>query len=325
MLTRVRSLSAVIPVYNSERSLPELVRRLEPVLRAAADEFELVFVDDDSRDDSWRVLVDLSLLHGWIRTIRLMRNSGQHNALLCGIRAARFDLVVTLDDDLQNPPEEIPKLLEALVDGVDVVYGATPHGVHGLWRNLASQAAKIALQGALGAETARMVGPFRVFRTEMRRAFDQYSGRFVNVDVLLTWSSSRFSATNVRHDERRVGQSNYTFWKLLTHSLNMVTGFSTVPLQWASVLGFSTTVFGLLLFMYVLGRIFMQGTSVPGFAFLASVIIIFAGAQLVTLGIVGEYLARIHVRLMDRPAYTIRTSDGPTHVSKNDSAMTHDR
>ena len=311
----------MIPVYNSQGSLPELVRRLEPVLRAAADEFELVFVDDDSRDDSWRMLVDLSRLHGsWIRTIRLMRIGQQRTVVRDSCRSVRPGGTLAAPSTLNI----FPKLLDALVDGVDVVYGATPHGVHGLWRNLASQAAKIALQGALGAETARMVGPFRVFRTEMRRAFDQYSGRFVNVDVLLTWSSSRFSATNVRHDERRVGQSNYTFWKLLTHSLNMVTGFSTVPLQWASVLGFSTTVFGLLLFLYVLGRIFLQGTSVPGFAFLASVIIIFAGAQLVTLGIVGEYLARIHVRLMDRPAYTIRTGEVPTHVSKNDSAMTHD-
>src|SRR5881394_222011 len=163
MATRVRSLSAVIPVYNSEGSLPELVRRLEPVLRAAADEFEVVFVNDGSRDASWSVLTEAARLRPWIRTIDLMRNVGQHNALLCGIRAARCDVIVTLDDDLQNPPEEIPKLIAVLGPDVDVVYGAPEHEVHGRLRDLASQVTKIALQHAVGASTARMVGPFRVF------------------------------------------------------------------------------------------------------------------------------------------------------------------
>jgi undecaprenyl-phosphate 4-deoxy-4-formamido-L-arabinose transferase len=266
-------------------------------------------VNDASRDGSWDVLVELRRRHGWIRPIDLMRNSGQHNALLCGIRAARYDLIVTLDDDLQNPPEEIPKLLDALEDHIDVVYGAPCQEVHGRWRDLASQATKIALQRVLGAETARMVGPFRVFRTDLRRAFDDYEGALVNIDVLLTWGTTRFKAIRVGHHERRTGQSNYTFWKLLTHSLNMLTGFSTAPLQWASMLGFAVTLFGMLLFAFVLGRYVLQGASVPGFAFLASVIIIFSGAQLLTLGIIGEYLARIHFRLMDRPSYTVKSGD----------------
>ena len=308
-MVRRASLSAVVPVYNSATSLPELVARLEPVLRASADEFEVVFVNDGSRDDSWRVLDQLCRAHGWIRAITLMRNSGQHNALLCGIRVARHSLIVTLDDDLQNPPEEIPKLLEALDERVDVVYGAPPLGVHGRWRNVASQTTKIALQGVLGAETARMVGPFRVFRTELRKAFDQYSGAFVNIDVLLTWGTTRFTAIHVRHDVRRSGVSNYTFRMLLTHSLNMLTGFTTAPLQWASVLGFVVTLFGMVLLAYVLARYLFQGARVPGFGFLASVIIIFSGAQLVTLGIMGEYLARIHSRLLDRPPYTVKSDD----------------
>jgi undecaprenyl-phosphate 4-deoxy-4-formamido-L-arabinose transferase len=325
MAGRVPALSAVIPVYNSALSLPDLVARLQPVLSASANQFEIVFVDDDSKDDSWRVLTELCVLHRhWIRAIPLMRNSGQHNALLCGIRAARYGLIVTLDDDLQNPPEEIPKLLEALDDGVDVVYGAPPHGVHGLWRNLASQMTKIVLQGALGAETARMVGPFRVFRTELRHAFDQYSSAFVNIDVLLTWGTTRFKAIRVRHDERRVGKSNYTFLKLLTHSMNMTTGFSTMPLKWASILGFGATAFGLVLLAYVLGRYFLQGVSVPGFAFLASVTMIFAGAQLFTLGIIGEYLARVHVRLTERPAYTIRTDAAQAFVAEHNRPVEHE-
>jgi undecaprenyl-phosphate 4-deoxy-4-formamido-L-arabinose transferase len=306
MPTKVRSLSAVIPVYNSEAALPELIERLEPVLRATAVDFELVCVNDCSRDNSWRVLTELASQRPWICNIDLMRNAGQHNALLCGVRSARYDLIVTLDDDLQNPPEEIPILVAALGDGVDVVYGAPRQEVHGVWRNVASQATKIVLQGVLGADTARMVGPFRIFRTSIRQAFAGYRGAFVNIDVLLTWGTTRFAAVHVQHDVRKIGQSNYTFRTLLTHTLNMLTGFSTLPLQLASLLGFALTLFGGLLLAIVIGRYVLNGVAVPGFAFLASIIIIFSGTQLFTLGVIGEYLARMHFRLLDRPPYVIR-------------------
>lgn len=305
-IKRVSRLSAVVPVYNSADALPALVARLEPVMRTVADEFELVCVNDGSRDNSWRVIVDLERDHPWIRGIDLMRNSGQHNALLCGIRAARYDVTVTLDDDLQNPPEEIPLLLAALNDDVDVVYGAPHHEVHGLWRNVASQVTKIVLQGVLGADTARMVGPFRLFRTSVRRAFDGYRGASANIDVLLTWGTTRFAAVRVKHDVRRIGQSNYTFRKLLTHTLNMLTGFSTLPLQVASLLGFALTLCGGVLLAIVIGRYLLNGVAVPGFAFLASIIIIFSGTQLFTLGVIGEYLARMHFRLLGRPPYVVR-------------------
>src|SRR5688572_26131809 len=299
-------ISVVVPVYNSETSLDALASRLEPVLRGSASSFELILVNDGSRDRSWQTIDDLRRRHAWIRGMDLIRNYGQHNALLCGIRAATHEIIITIDDDLQNPPEEIPKLLAELQPGVDVVYGAPANEVHGVLRDVASQVTKIVLQGVLGAETARMVGAFRAFRTHVRRAFENYSGTFVNIDVLLTWGTTRFRAVRVRHDPRGAGASNYTFRRLLTHSLNMLTGFSTLPLQLASVLGLSLTAFGLMLLAYVAGRYFIQGVTVPGFAFLASITIIFSGAQLATLGIMGEYLARMHVRLLDRPTYVVR-------------------
>lgn len=305
-VARLAGLSVVVPAYNSARTLPELVARLEPVLRAAADRFEVVIVNDGSRDASWAVIEQLRSQYQWVRGIDLIRNYGQHNALLCGIRAAVHDVILTIDDDLQNPPEEIPKLLAGLGPDVDVVYGAPLSEVHGLWRDLASQVGKIVLQGALGAETARLVGPFRVFRSTVRRAFEDYRGTFVNIDVLLTWGTTRFRAVRVRHDVRADGVSNYNLRRLLTHTLNMLTGFSTLPLQLASVLGLGLTLFGLLLLAYVTGRYLIQGAAVPGFAFLASITILFSGAQLATLGIIGEYLARMHVRLLDRPPYVAR-------------------
>lgn len=186
-VARLAGLSAIVPTYNCESSIRQLVSRLEPVLRMVSHEFELVLVNDGSRDRTWEAIEALRREHPWIRSIDFARNCGQHNALLCGIRSARYPYIVTLDDDLQDPPEEIPKMLAALGDDVDVVYRAPATEVHGLWRDLASQVTKAVLQGVLGAEIARTVGPFRVFRTTVRQAFDDYRGTFVNIDVLLTW------------------------------------------------------------------------------------------------------------------------------------------
>ncbi len=208
---------------------------------------------------------------------------------------------------MQHPPEEIPKLLDKLAEGYDVVYGTPQKEHHGFWRNIASQVTKLALQSSMGAETARNVSAFRAFRTQVRDAFAHYQGPFVSIDVLLTWGTTRFVAIPVRHNPRRIGMSNYTFRKLVTHALNMMTGFSVLPLQLASLIGFSLTLFGLLVLVYVVGRYLIQGGSVPGFPFLASIIAIFSGAQLFALGVIGEYLARMYFRMMERPTYVVRS------------------
>jgi glycosyltransferase involved in cell wall biosynthesis len=298
--------SVVIPVYRSEEILPELVRRLEGVLAAHADKFELILVNDCSPDGSWNVICNLSRERSWIRSVNLMRNYGQHNALLCGIRTARYGVIITMDDDLQHPPEEIPTLLAKLAEGPDVVYGAPEQQQHGLGRDFASWITKLALQNVMGAEIARHVSAFRAFRREVARAFAHYSGAFVSIDVLLTWGTNRFALVRVRHEQRKAGVSGYTIRKLVTHAMNMMTGFSTVPLQFASIVGFLFTLFGVGVLAFVVGRFLLFGRSVPGFAFLASIIALFSGAQLFALGIIGEYLARMHFRMMERPSYVIR-------------------
>jgi glycosyltransferase involved in cell wall biosynthesis len=302
------SISVVVPVYNSEATLKPLAQRLQPVLAALAEQYEVIFVNDGSQDGSWQVVEELAGEQPWVRGIALMRNYGQHNALLCGIRAARHSIIVTMDDDLQHPPEELPRLLGELGRGFDVVYGAPEEQQHGVWRNIASSFTKLALQSSMGAQTARMVSAFRVFRAHLREAFHDYHSPFVSIDVLLTWGTRRFSALRVRHDPRQAGVSHYTVLKLVTHAMNMVTGFSTLPLQLASLLGFCCTLFGLAVLVLVIGRYFLQGTTVPGFTFLASLIAIFSGAQLFALGIMGEYLARMHFRMMERPSYAIHTT-----------------
>lgn len=309
-------ISVVIPVYNSQDSLPPLLERLEPVLRATGDAFEVILVDDGSRDQSWQCIVQLATTYPFVSGITMMRNYGQHNALLCGIRAARYSITITMDDDLQHPPEELPRLLAKFAEGYDVVYGTPEHQQHGILRDMASQITKLALQSAMGAETARNVSALRVFHTRLRDAFATYRSPFVSIDILLTWGTTRFAALSVVHAPRTIGQSNYTFRKLITHALNMVTGFSVVPLQLASIVGFLFTAFGMAVLVYVIGRFIITGQSVPGFPFLASTVAIFSGVQLFILGIIGEYLARMHFRLMDRPAYTVRTITATTVVDE---------
>jgi glycosyltransferase involved in cell wall biosynthesis len=309
----LRGISVVVPVYRSEAILPELARRLEPVLTAIAGEFELILVNDCSPDRSWDVISELAGQHHWISPINLMRNYGQHNALLCGIRQARYDVIVTMDDDLQHPPEEIPKLLELLAGELDVVYGTPEQEQHGLGRDFASWVTKLALQNVMGAEIARQVGAFRAFRAQVAKAFAHYEGSFVSIDVLLTWGTNRFASVPVKHRPRAQGTSGYTFRKLMTHAINMMTGFSTMPLQMASVVGFAFTLFGIGILFFVLGRYLAYGGSVPGFPFLASIIAIFSGAQLFALGIIGEYLARMHFRSMQKPPYVVRTNDAASN------------
>jgi len=270
------------------------------------EQFEVLLVEDCSQDDSWARVQELAKGDSRVRGIRLSRNYGQHNALLCGIRAARYDLIVTMDDDLQHPVSEVSVLLSKLEEGFDVVYGTPHQETHGLFRNLASQLTKLALRDVMGVENARSVSAFRAFKTSLRQAFTDYRNPSVSIDVLLTWATSNFAAVSVRHEPRTTGQSNYTLSKLVTHAFNLLTGFSTLPLRFASFIGIAFSIFGVLILTWVLGRFLIAGSPVPGFPFLASMIAILSGAQLLALGIFGEYLGRIHVRSLDRPAYLVR-------------------
>lgn len=270
----------------------------------------MIFVEDRGGDRSWEIIRELSEKDARVHGLRLSRNFGQHNALLCGIRAARGDVIVTMDDDLQNPPSEVPRLVAKLEEGFDVVYGAPEKQQHGLLRDLASRLTKLALQSAMGIETAANVSAFRAFRTGIRSAFEDFRGPFVSIDVLLTWGTSSFTLLKVKHLSRAAGNSNYTLFKLVTHAINLLTGFSTLPLQLASYVGFASTLFGLCILAYVLIGWLIRGSAVQGFTFLASIIAIFAGAQLFVIGIFGEYLARMHFRSMERPAYVIGETTG---------------
>lgn len=297
-------ISVVVPVYRGAATLEALTRRLGQVLPQLADAYELILVNDGSPDKSWQVIEQLSREFPWVVGVRLMRNYGQHNATLCGVRLARHDVVVTMDDDLQNPPEEIPKLIARLTDDADVVYGVAAHRQREWWRSLFARLVKNAIAFVMGLRNVRDIGAFKAFRTELRQAFADYRGPDVLLDVLLSWGTSRFAAVEVEEAPRAAGRSNYSFWKLVRVSLLVLTSYTTLPLRLASLLGLLFTLFGLGVLVYVLYVYFVLG-SIPGFSFLASAITIFSGVQLFSLGVIGEYLARMFDRTGGRPPYAV--------------------
>ena len=304
----MHSISVVIPVYNAEKTLDELYDQLVVVLESLDSQFEIIMVEDHGQDESWEIIQSITVRDSRVRGIRLSRNFGQHNALLCGIRVARNDVIITMDDDLQNPVVEIPNLLSKLEQGYDVVYG-TPDKVQQGWvRKIATQITKLVLQNAIGVESAQRVSGFRAFRAKFCVAFKDYQSPFVSIDVLLTWGTANFGFITVEHVPRRYGYSNYTVMQLIKHTMNLLTGFSTLPLQLASFVGFFFALFGIAVLGWVLSRYVLYGSAVTGFPFLASIIAIFSGAQLFALGIFGEYLARMHFRTLGRPAYVVAES-----------------
>ena len=303
------NVSVVVPVYNGSDTLPLLADEVGKVLPDVADEFELVLVNDGSPDQSWQVISELAQLHLWVRGIDLMRNYGQHNATLCGVREARYEVIVIMDDDLQNPPREIPKLLEKLAEGYDVVYGVARKRQQAWWKNLASVIVKRAIAYVMGLRAVRDIGAFKAFRADLRRSFEDFKSPDVLVDVLLSWGTSRFASVIVEEAPRTVGKSNYNLFKLVKVSLLVLTSYTTIPLRFASIIGFLFTLFGMGVLIYVLVIYFAAG-SVPGFPFLASTIIIFSGVQLFALGIIGEYLARVFERTGGKHTYVIGRTTG---------------
>lgn len=298
-----KEVSVVVPVYRSEQTLQELVTRISSALQEY--DFEIILVDDASGDGSWQKISSLAKENPNILGIRLGRNSGQHGALLAGVRMAKFNTTVTLDDDLQNPPEELGKLILGLKPGIDVVYGVSNEIKQNFYRRLGSNLARKFFSLALGFNSATTMSSFRAFRTNLREGFSTQLGPNVSLDALLTWSTTRFTVVEVKHDERKVGNSNYTFRKLVRFMIDMATGYSALPLRLASALGFLTIAFGAVLLAYVIGRPILTGERVQGFPMLASTVIIFSGVQIFLLGILGEYIGRMHFRVMNKPTYMV--------------------
>lgn len=305
-MDKITSCSVVIPVFNGANSLPALIPELIKNLDALFNDFEVILVNDGSKDDSWRVIEEFASKSNLIKGFNLLRNYGQHNATLTGILQAKHELILTMDDDLQHRPEDITLLLSELNKGFDVVYGYPIKKAQHAWRNLGSWLTRTALKKAMGIENASRITSFRLFRREIREAFLGYDNSTVLVDVLLSWGTNQFGFVPVQHEERMSGVSNYNFARLARFAFDLITGFSDWPLKLSSFIGIVFSILGVVVLLYVLIKYAIVGESVPGFPFLASIIAIFSGAQLLSLGIIGEYIGRIHNRSMGKPYSAIR-------------------
>lgn len=299
-----KKISVVIPVYKGEKSLAKLVQELIKCLPTYCSAYEIILINDDSPDNSWAVIQELAKCHQNVKGIKLMRNYGQHNATLSGVRLAQYPITITMDDDLQHPACEIKKLVDKLDEGFDVVYGAPIKMPQGFFRNLATSWTKAILASVMGVPSVKNISAFRAFKTDLRKAFEYFQSPHVTLDVLLSWGTSRFTYVLVNILEPPGGKSNYNFKRLAREAMLVLTGYSTAPLRFASIMGFIMTIIGVIVLIYVL-VIYLFVGSIPGFPFLASLISVFSGTQLFALGIFGEYLGRIFSRSMDRPPYVI--------------------
>jgi undecaprenyl-phosphate 4-deoxy-4-formamido-L-arabinose transferase len=300
-------LSIVVPVYRSAPTLRLFTSRLLRVLEPVTPDFEVVFVDDGSPDDAWQVLCELQAEHpNRIVAVQLMRNFGQHNALMCGFRMARGRLIVTMDDDLQNPPEEVPKLVATLLEGnFDLVYGS-PKGTkrQAAWRNVGSRVVNAFYRNVFHSSIP--ISSFRIIRRELMQAIFSYNLNYTFVDGLLAWNTQRIGEVAVEHHPRAAGRSGYSLARLLILTLNLLTNFSLLPLQVVSATGFCAAIFGFLTALVFLFLYLFSSISVPGFASIIISILVMGGIQLMGLGIMGEYIGRLHLNVNRKPQYTVR-------------------
>lgn len=296
----------MVPVYGGESTLETLVKRLREVLESRGVRYEIIFVCDAPIDGSWPLVRRLAKQYPEeVRGYLLRRNFGQHAALLLGVRAALGRTIVTMDEDLEHNPNDVPALVEASERHGAIVYGVPVRMQHGWFRNQSSRFVKWFLAQYLGVEDAQDLSAFRAFPQDLREAFRAYGSEMVAVDVLLSWAGAPVRSMLCEFESRQGGRSGYTFRKLVAHLGNLAFGFSVAPLRAASYLGFISLVLAILIGGYVLTNWFISGSAVPGFAFLALTISAFAGAQLMVLGIMGEYLGRLYIDGLKRPQYLI--------------------
>ena len=303
--------SVVIPVYNSERTLKRLHRELTDVFSTIPVTYEIVLVDDASRDKSWEVMKELRASDDRVKIIQHMRNFGQHPATLCGMRYARGEFVITMDDDLQHPPKEIAKLIEAIRndDGADVVIGTYESKKHSLFRNVASRTVNSVVSYVFQKDPNLKLTSFRILRRSV--AVELVKDRSFNprIGLLMLGITNHISNTKVEHHPRAEGRSGYSVRHLVTDTLETILSQSAFPLQFASYFGFACTIFSFILTVYYLALYMFRGTPVPGWTTVVLLILFFSGSLLFAIGIIGEYLIRILREVKSSSTSVVRHKD----------------
>jgi undecaprenyl-phosphate 4-deoxy-4-formamido-L-arabinose transferase len=305
------ALSVVVPVYGSEGVLRELASRLQEALGRVASldgRYELIFVCDCSPDASWRTIRALASEHAWVRGISLRMNAGQHNALMAGFSRASGAIVVTMDDDLQHDPHDIPALLAELEQGRDVVYARFKARRHASWKIAGSRINDWVAGYLLQKPKGLYLSPFRAMRADIVADVLQYKGPYAYVDGLILSVTRNIGSVEVEHHDRYAGDSYYGLRKSISLWLKMATSFSIVPLRLTSFAGLCFAGLGFLLAIAFVVQKFTVDRMPDGWSSLMVAILVLGGVQLLALGMLGEYLGRVLLTLNSRPQFVVGES-----------------
>ncbi len=304
------SLSVVVPVFNEEDNLPMLYERLKKVMDGLGKEYEIVFVDDGSRDGSFRILEGLGAQDSHVKALQLSRNVGQHAAIYAGFSKVRGQVIVTLDADLQNPPEEIPKLLAKIEEGYEVVGGVRQEREDSWLRKIPSFLVNRIAAKVVGVPMRDYGCMLRAYRRSLIEDMLQYQDVSSFIPALANYLARGSTEVEVEHSSRRSGNSKYHIFKLLTINFDLITGFSLLPIQILSLLGVATSLAGLGFGLFLLVRRFFVGPESEGVFTLFAVLFVFLGLLFLALGLIGEYVGRIYLEVRHRPRYTVKKTIG---------------
>ena len=312
--------SIIIPCYQSSHTIADVVSEtIREMDRFAPGGYEFILVDDFSPDGgaTVKVLRQLAEEHGCVTSIALARNTGQHNALVCGLHYADGDVMIFMDDDMQTHPSQIGKLLAALDDDHDVVYGYYSNKKHSGFRNFGSWFTHTSVRILLGKPKDMKTSSFVVMKRYVRDAIIEYPAHYTQMQglILRTVSTDRIASVPIEHHERAYGSSGYTLRKLLGLWSN-IAGFSIVPLQFAQKFGAFTTFCGILGLVWLFVRKLIAKTKILGWTSTMMTIIIFSGIIILTLGVVGEYVGRMFLTMGNYPQYVIREVYGKDAAGK---------
>ena len=297
--------SVVIPVFNEELVLHEFYPRLKKEAENWDKSYELLFVDDGSTDNSFELICKWKKIDSNIRVIKFTRNFGQQAAVLAGFRQSRGDIVVQIDSDLQNPPEEIKRLLGAFTDEVDLVVTVPRKRRDSSLRILGSKVLHSLAQALFGNRFKLNLSSFRAMRRSVIEKIDQCQDRSRYMAVLMSWMAVPTVHVEVDHHLRKTGQTKYGILPLLRLTWDLITGYSNFPLRLVTYLGLLGAGLGFAIMMFLLYQRLVAGILIEGFVVLSAVFSFFTGVQLLSIGFLGEYLGRVHLQIQNRPDYIV--------------------
>jgi len=303
-------LSIVIPVYNEEGNLKNLISRLYPVMLSTGQTFEIIFTDDGSRDSSLQILKGFTSIYPEVRVVEFNGNFGQHMAIMAAFEVSRGEIIITLDADLQNPPEEIPKLITEIEKGHDVVGSIRQQRQDTFFRKTASLLVNVATRKMTGMKMTDYGCMLRAYHRNVIDNINQCREASTFIPALAQTFASSPSEVEVAHAERLEGESKYSLYKLIRLNFDLMTGFSVVPLQLFALFGILTALasVGFAIFLFI--RRFIVGAEVEGVFTLFAILFFFIGITIFGIGIVGEYVGRIYQEVRHRPRYVVRKVHG---------------